>query len=158
MRIISFGWTTEPFLAGEKTVTRRDWKESYAKCFKQNELLSAYDKDPRYGGKRIGVIKLVEPVKRDDPWLLPNDYIAEGFGWMDRNWEKANSYWHKLLKKYDLESLAQWWAVYCLNIQDGQQPDWCVRFEVVYYTKYAVELMRAKNIGPVNGFLVLGEE
>jgi len=30
VKAISFGWTTLPLLAGVKTVTRREWKDTYA--------------------------------------------------------------------------------------------------------------------------------
>lgn len=62
MRIISFAWTTEALLAGKKTVTRRWWK----KCpLKPGDLVQAYNKSPRFGGKRVAIIKIVSV--REEP-------------------------------------------------------------------------------------------
>lgn len=90
MRIISFAWTTEAFLAGTKTVTRRMWKECNVK---PDDLMQAWDKSPRAGGKRIGTIKILridrEPLhdfeqhgsaelKREGGyWKTPGEYITQ---------------------------------------------------------------------------------
>lgn len=89
MRIISFAWTTEAFLAGTKTVTRRMWKEAYVK---PGDLMQAWDKSPRAKGKRVGTIKIIkvdrEPlqdfllhgddeVKREGGyWKTPGEFIS----------------------------------------------------------------------------------
>lgn len=79
MREISFNWTATAFLAGAKTVTRRDWKDSYAKTFKKDELVAAYDKQRRFGGKRIGTIQLTkDPYKQSTAELTIEDWYAEG--------------------------------------------------------------------------------
>lgn len=79
MREISFNWTVTAFLAGVKTVTRRDWKDSYAKTFKKGELLAAYDKQRRFGGQRIGTIKLTKAPYKESTALIPeDDWYAEG--------------------------------------------------------------------------------
>jgi len=83
MRIISFGWTSPALLAGAKTVTRRDWKDSWARRFKKGDICQAYDKDPRYGGKRIAYIELTEyPVKEPMANMLESDYYKEGFSYL----------------------------------------------------------------------------
>ena len=55
MKIISFAWTTEALLAGIKTCTRRDWNDDYARRFKNGEFCQAFDRNPRAGGKRVGI-------------------------------------------------------------------------------------------------------
>lgn len=82
MKIISFAWTTPALLAGRKTCTRRDWNADYARRFKSGELVQAYDKNPRAGGKKVGIIRLVgEPYYSD---IMPeDDYDAEGLAWME---------------------------------------------------------------------------
>ena len=86
MRIISFGWTTAALLAGVKTVTRRDWKDSWARRFKKGDICQAYDKDPRYGGKRIGYIQLTEdPDKQAMIDMSCLDYLDEGFSYLDEH-------------------------------------------------------------------------
>lgn len=79
MKEISFNWTVTAFLAGVKTVTRRDWKDSYAKTFKKGEFVAAYDKQRRFGGKRIGIIKLTkDPYKQSTAGLTDDDWYEEG--------------------------------------------------------------------------------
>ena len=82
MKIISFAWTTDALLAGKKTVTRRDWNSKYASGFKSGEVCSAYDKSPRYGGKKVGEVRLTKaPYKQ---WLrdvTDEDEKKEGGLW-----------------------------------------------------------------------------
>ncbi len=90
MRIISFAWTTQAFLAGTKTVTRRMWKECNVK---PGDLMQAWDKSPRAKGKRVGTIKILkvdreplhdflqhgeEELKREGGlWKTDGEFIAE---------------------------------------------------------------------------------
>jgi hypothetical protein len=81
--IISFAWTTPALLAGQKTVTRRDWSWRHAAKFRSGELVDAYDKNPRFGGKRVAVIRLTERPMRAPLGRMPDsDYEAEGFAYM----------------------------------------------------------------------------
>ena len=98
MRIISFAWTTRALLEGRKTVTRRNWKECR---LKPGELAQAYDRSPRFKGKRVAIIRISD-IRRDylksigDPgelekegglWETPEDYI--------RDWQEAYPGSHK---------------------------------------------------------------
>lgn len=82
--IISFAWTTDAFLAGRKTCTRRDWKKEYAARFRQGTVHEAYDRLPRVHGKKIGNVEI-----RRTPYLerlcdIPDeDYEAEGLKFME---------------------------------------------------------------------------
>lgn len=63
MAIISFAYTTDSLLAGEKTVTRRRWKESHMENFQRwydegTRTHDAWDRLPIQGGKRVGKIRL----------------------------------------------------------------------------------------------------
>jgi len=58
--IISFAWTTQALLKKKKTVTRRFWKDSYAKKFKKGDIVDAYSKDPRAKGKKIAEIRITK--------------------------------------------------------------------------------------------------
>jgi uncharacterized protein YqfB (UPF0267 family) len=82
MKIISFTWTTKALLEGKKTVTRRDWNEKYAKSFYKGDVVQAYNKAPRLGGKRVAYIKLTsEPYLQ---WLhdvTDEDEKKEGGLW-----------------------------------------------------------------------------
>ena len=86
---ISFSWTTAPFLAGAKTMTRRYWKDSHAKKFKVGTIVDAYDKLPYRGGKKIGTIKITKkPYQQKTRLMLMHDYIREGLLWMHQNNKK----------------------------------------------------------------------
>lgn len=93
MMIISFSWTTDAFLADRKTVTRREWTTDYAKRFKPRDICKAYDKQPRFGGKQIGLIK-VRSLTYENIKAMPNsDFENEGFAYMEEQglkiWKKS---------------------------------------------------------------------
>ena len=115
MKIISFAWTTDAFLAGRKTKTRRTWSWKYAQRFKPGDICKAYDRQPRFGGKPIGFIKIVS-INNEDISLMPdNDFELEGFKYMEEkglkiwgenprdafnNWrEDGGDYWVVLFEK-----------------------------------------------------------
>ena len=79
MKEISFNWAVTAFLSGYKSVTRRDWKDSYAKTFKKGEIVAAYSKQRRFGGRKIGLIKLTQaPYKQSTANLTEDDWFEEG--------------------------------------------------------------------------------
>jgi len=83
MKIISFAWTTPALLANRKIVTRRDWSEDYAKRFKAGDLVAAYDKNPRNGGKQVATIRLTCNPYRESTDIMPrSDYEAEGLAYL----------------------------------------------------------------------------
>ncbi len=83
---ISFAWTTPAFLSQQKTATRRDWPEEYAKRFKEGDLLFAYDKQARFGGSKIGIIQLTADPSFEPMSKMPDsDYEAEGFKYLHEN-------------------------------------------------------------------------
>ena len=141
MKQISFGWTTEPFLAGEKTVTRREWKDSHAAKFKAGDKITALDRDSRYGGKAIGIIQLIEDVRRDIPesikLVAESDYYAEGFDWIYRNPKLAHKYWTDRLNvgmETKTNSMQRLWDGYVNDVIENH-PDfiasYVVRFKVL---------------------------
>jgi hypothetical protein len=82
MKIISFAWTTRPLLERKKTVTRRCWTDDYANRFKRADLVKAYDKSPRFGGKHVATIRLTkDPYKQSLVWLTKEDLVKEGDLW-----------------------------------------------------------------------------
>lgn len=83
MLIISFAWTTPALLAGAKTCTRRDWSNNYAKLFKKGQLVAAYDKSPRIGGKHIATIRLTHDPYQQLTCDTPQaDWEREGFAYL----------------------------------------------------------------------------
>jgi hypothetical protein len=78
MKIISFAWTTDALISGQKTVTRRDWNHDYARSF-TDPLVQAYDKSPRSGGKCVAILRLKSIRHEFDAEAPDDDYEAEGF-------------------------------------------------------------------------------
>lgn len=82
MKIISFAWTIAALKQDKKTVTRRFWKDSYAKRFKKGDLVAAYDRSPRFGGKKIETIRLTcAPYKEFLSLMTDAEEKAEGGLW-----------------------------------------------------------------------------
>lgn len=119
MKIISFAWTTPALLAGQKTVTRRDWNDRYAGTFLAGERVAAWDRQPRYGGKQVAVIQLtVAPLKQGTgaASLPKEDWWREGFDYLQKLGAKVDG----------LEPKALWRAW-----QLHPRAMWVVRFELV---------------------------
>ena len=113
---MSFSWTTPALLARQKSVTRRDWKDSYARQFKKGDLVQAYDKSPRYGGKKVGVIRLTEDPKKEMSNLVEDkldEYVNEGFYYLKKRFNTR-----------DTDDIFNDWVW-------NPRPLWVVRFEVV---------------------------
>ncbi|EKO25279.1 hypothetical protein [Leptospira interrogans] len=121
MKIISFANTSPAFIAKEKSVTRRNWKDDYAKRFKKNELIQGWNRSPRFKGKPIGIIRLIETPYQENTFLMPeDDYAKEGFKYLDQSPHlKTGSYKDKNLKKFFEE-----WKQSAVLL-------WVVRFEYV---------------------------
>lgn len=121
MRIISFAWTTPALLAREKTVTRRDWKSSYAKTFHKGDLLQAWDRSPRFGGKKVGVIRLTHTPYRERLCDIPQgDWWNEGFAYLEKRGIKIDGSCPRTL-----------WAMWHKSIDYR----WVLRFEIVSLVK-----------------------
>lgn len=83
MMHISFGWTAPAIEAQQKTCTRRHWKDSHARKFRQGDWVIACDKALFRGGKEIKVIKLTADPAREPISTMPDsDYEAEGFAYL----------------------------------------------------------------------------
>jgi hypothetical protein len=83
MKIISFAHTTPALLAGAKTVTRRDWKPRTAASYSVGEIVQAWDKNPRIGGRKVAEIRLTQAPYLESTADAPDaDYAAEGFAYM----------------------------------------------------------------------------
>jgi hypothetical protein len=83
---ISFAWTTSALLANRKKVTRRNWSKAYAARFRNGSVHNAYDRQARFGGKKIGNIKITTPVYVEQSCDIPDqDYDLEGFAYLEEN-------------------------------------------------------------------------
>ena len=105
---ISFAWTAKAFLVGEKTKSRRYWKDSHAKKFNVGDIVDAYDKIPLHGGKKIGTIRLInKPFQQRTSKMTEDDYEREGLLWMEQqglkiNGKKPREFFDEWKKKDDL--------------------------------------------------------
>lgn len=91
-KIISFAWTTPPLLANRKTRTRRQWDDNYAKSFKMGDVCQAYNRHPRFKGKKVATIKITGKKKEDISLMPDDDYEKEGFKYME---EQGLKVWGK---------------------------------------------------------------
>lgn len=126
-RIISFAWTTAALLAGAKTCTRRNWDHDYARRFKKGDVVLAYDRSPRAGGRHVATIQLTAVPVFEDTALAPDsDYAAEGFRWFE---EHPDEYAKVLARGISLPipfTRFIEWRTEFWNLQE-----WVVRFELV---------------------------
>ena len=84
MAFISFALTTNEFMSGTKTVTRRKWKLSHYKNWQRywdegKKIHDAWDKVPFAGGKKIGQFELTcRPYHEYLSDMPESDLAAEG--------------------------------------------------------------------------------
>lgn len=84
MSWISFSWTTPALLAGKKTVTRRRWSPKHAAQFHGGDIVDAYDRSPRNGGRVIAKIELTrDPYLERTSVMTLESYMREGLVWMN---------------------------------------------------------------------------
>lgn len=116
--IISFAWTTPALLAGQKTVTRRDWNPKHAARFEVGMLVDAWDKSPRFKGHKVATIRLTETPHQELSSDIPDaDWYAEGF-------EYAMAHDLRFQNKVTAREVWDFWKV-------EPHLQWIVRFEVV---------------------------
>lgn len=107
--IITFAWTSAPLLAGRKTVTRREWSDNYAARFKKNMMVDAYDRQPRFKGKKIAVIQLThDPVLMANEDMPDSDYEAEGFAYLEGNRHLVPKAFHMMPGETMLDRFNLW--------------------------------------------------
>ena len=131
MKIISFAWTIEPLLGGRKTVTRRKWSDEYARRFKNQDLVQAYDRQPGYSGRCMAVIQLTcDPYKEPLSAMTDEEERAEG-----GLWGSARAFIDEYCKGAD--------ARYDFDL-------WVIRFKLLKIKsaglKYLVDLEQQKDI------------
>jgi len=133
LRIISFAWTTPALIALEKTVTRREWDDDYAKRFRRGDYVQAYDRSPRYKGKQVATIQLTrDPYKE---WSnLCSDWHEEGFEYLSKIGAKLNGRTPR--------DVFEDWKINPVML-------WVVRFEVVNLS----EPVRFEHTGNQNAVL-----
>lgn len=127
MRNISFAWTTPMLVTGNKTCTRREWKPEWATRFMKEDLLAAYDRQPRFKGKQVAVIRLTETPAFSSA-LPEEDYQREGFAFAAEHGIRIDGVRPDVL-----------WRAWKMAAAGGKRW-WVVRFEVLELTDYGREL------------------
>lgn len=78
---ISFAWTSPAVVAGVKTCTRRAWSPKHARTYHAGDVVTAWDKQARFGGRPIATITLTaDPAFSDD--YPAADFRREGFAYL----------------------------------------------------------------------------
>ncbi len=117
MLIISFAWTVPAFKARRKRCTRRDWNERYARLFHKGDLVQAWDKNPRNGGKRVGTVRLTADPYQEPASAVPDeDWENEGFAYLTETGATVHG---KIPQDF--------WDAW----KQDSRPVWVVRFEIV---------------------------
>jgi hypothetical protein len=89
--ILSFAWTTDAYMAGRKTCTRRMWKDRTLRAWQRawdegRRRHVAVDKLLCWGGRRIGEFELTARPERQALRDMPEtDLAAEGGLWASRD-------------------------------------------------------------------------
>jgi len=88
MAIISFAHTTKSLLAGEKTVTRRLWKESHMENFQRwydegTRAHDAWDQLPIQGGEKVAEIRLTGRPYLEPLGEMPEEDLEKEGGFAD---------------------------------------------------------------------------
>jgi hypothetical protein len=132
--IISFAWTTPAVVIDEKTVTRRDWKPitiaQFQGAARTGELVEAWDKSPRFGGKRFGTVRIVEVVAEEDSRTIPET------AWEEEGFHVLTPLGAKIGKSTARDVWLFW-------LHENDQPQTVVRFELVELNDYGRELERS---------------
>jgi hypothetical protein len=122
MQIISFAYVAPAVTAGRKNVTRRGWDDAYAQRFREDQRAQAWDKSPRFGGKRIAIIRLTANPTWEPLSDMPDeDYEGEGFAYLHEAGHvppKSSG-----LGDFSFESFDRW--------RSGGGFIWVIRFENV---------------------------
>jgi hypothetical protein len=122
--IISFGWTTPALLAGQKTVTRREWNPKHAAKFKAGMLVDAWNTSPRnvhMNPRKVATIRIVEdPYLQSTRQIPDSEWDAEGFEYLSANGLNVDGKTPEAL-----------WFDW--RRQGNEQRLYVVRFEVVEY-------------------------
>lgn len=129
--IISFAWTTPAVVLGEKCETRRDWKPSTIaavwRAMEKGELVDAYSKSSRFGGKAFGKVRILKLVEEEDSRTIKSpSWRAEGFHVLQAIGAKISK-----------STAADVWRFW---LEENDQTQTVVHFELVELNAYGEEL------------------
>jgi hypothetical protein len=113
-------------LARQKSVTRRDWTGPYAAKFREGELVQAFDRNPRFGGKQVAVIRLTQTPYLERTSAIPEeDWQGEGFEYLQSIGAKVDGLEPRVLwKAWKLQPQWMWVVRFEVVEFSSQQPPW----------------------------------
>ena len=127
MIAIAFAWTTPALVTGNKTCTRRDWKETHARRFRRGDLVAAYDRQPRHGGRQVATLRLTAtPVYSSE--LPEEDWEREGFRWLSEKGARVQGHPPEVI-----------WRAWKIGAVHGEKW-WVVRFSVESLTDSGLDI------------------
>lgn len=72
-------------------MTRRRWDRVYARRFRRGDQVAAFDRQARFGGRRVAVIELTDdPVEAWTDQIPDSDFEAEGFAYLQEVGARVN--------------------------------------------------------------------
>lgn len=138
MKIISFAYTTAALLAGKKTVTRRYWNPRQALGFKPGDIIQAWDKSPRFGGRKVAEIEIISVEQQSMGQAPDSDFEKEGFVYMCENKIPIEKKGNKLIYPD-----WQYWLEWKNTDETIYEMPYVVRFKVI---KHKCDICKAQTI------------
>lgn len=149
MMIVAFDWTSRALIAGHKWVTRRDWSQSHRAKFHAGDIVAAWDKSPRAGGKPIATIALTESPSIELTNTMTNaDYVGEGFAYLMRYPGETPECRAQALRIASPENFTAW--------KFRRSPVTVVRFKLVSVLPAGIALLNDDECRELAGRLSLG--
>lgn len=149
MMIIAFDWTSRALVAGHKWVTRREWSQSHRAKFHAGDIVAAWDKSPRAGGKLIATIELIETPQIELSNTMTNaDYVGEGFAYLMRYPGETPERRAQALRIASPENFTAW--------KYRREPETVVRFKLVSVLPAGIALLNDDECRELAGRLSLG--
>mgnify|MGYP001559832082 CR=1 FL=1 len=130
-RQLSFGWTVPALLAGRKTRTTRAWSAPYAMLFRVGETIDAWDRSPKYDGRRVARLRVTRDSYPQNTRHMPDDaYEREGFAFLDeQGWRPLpmalapgtapDRMWRALFERWRASAKDQWVVEFVLISREG---------------------------------------
>jgi hypothetical protein len=138
---ITFGWTTPALIVGAQTCTRRSWSPRHARGFHGGDVVCAYNREPRTGGRQMATIRLMGDPALEPLRAMPDeDYGTQGWKWL-------YDHFHLLPPSYSNGgTIAQQdfsWAAF-ERWRERAESLWVVRFELLDSVALQAQRVREK--------------
>jgi len=100
-------------------------ENGWTPTFKKGEIIAAYDKQRRFGGRKIGLIKLTQtPYKQSTAELTEEDWFDEGMHVLE---SEGKTFPSRTGNPKDVESPTEFWERW----KSEPKELWVIRFKIV---------------------------